>query len=460
MGRAYRGPCYFRRAWRRPTPHGRRSSKGSSRFASARHVHRRHRHERLPSSPLGDRRQLVDEAINGYAEDQGLARQGGRAIAGRPTTAAASPSTSTPSTRRARSSSSSRCCTPAASSARTTPLGRPPRRRRLRRQRALEELIATVKRDGSDYEQTYSRGKPTTKLKKWRRHRGKGTTITSGRTPHDLRRPSQFDAEDPRAPRGQDVPPSRPARRVPRRDREAGRRDEFTHPGGIAGVPREARHRARQGRATARSTSRARASNGSSSRCMDRSDRRAVRSYVNGIPTPSGRHARERLLRASTRPCATTWRRTTWSRRAYVTAEDIREGIVGAAVGVRPGAAVPGPDEGSPQQPRGRGAVDSVVPSGAGEVAEREPHARRGDRRPHRPGGACARGEPRGGRRRSRARRPSPPAEPARQARRLLVDRPSRRASSSSSRATPPAAPRSRGATDASRRSSRCAARS
>ena len=46
------------------------------------------------------------------------------------------------------------------------------------------------------------------------------------------------------------------------------------------------------------------------------------------------------------------------------------------------------------------------------------------------------------------------------QARRLPVARPEGVASSSSSRATPPAARRSRGATGASRRSSRCAARS
>ena len=55
--------------------------------------------------------------------------------------------------------------------------------------------------------------------------------------------------------------------------------------------------------------------------------------------------------------------------------------------------------------------------------------------------------------------RSQPPAQPARQARRLRLDRPAARASCSSSRATRPVARPSRGATGAPRPSSRCAAR-
>ena len=40
-----------------------------------------------------------------------------------------------------------------------------------------EELVATVKRDGAEWKQSYTRGKPTSKLTKGAPARGTGTTI-------------------------------------------------------------------------------------------------------------------------------------------------------------------------------------------------------------------------------------------------------------------------------------------
>src|SRR3954453_19501685 len=40
-----------------------------------------------------------------------------------------------------------------------------------------EELVATIKRDGAEWEQTYERGKPTSKLRKVKAAKGTGTSI-------------------------------------------------------------------------------------------------------------------------------------------------------------------------------------------------------------------------------------------------------------------------------------------
>ena len=112
-------------------------------------------------------------------------------------------------------------------------------------------------------------------------------------------------------------------------------------------------------------------------------------------------------------------------------------------------AAVPGADQGAPQQPRGaRRSIDGVVRPALENVAERRTgRVGRRDRRAHHPGRARPRGVAARRRSRCRARRAS--------SHRLnlpgkLADcrRPTRpRASCSSSRATPPAARPSRAAT-------------
>ena len=189
-----------------------------------------------------------------------------------------------------------------------------------------------------------------------------------------------------------------------------------------------------------------------------------VRSYVNGIPTRDG-GTHEHGLQARRRQGGAQLHRDARARRpkgVTLTAEDIREGIVGDPLGLRPRAAVPGADQGPAQQPRGRAAqVDGVGAARARELAASRTRASaEAHRRAHHPGGAGARGS-RARRRRQVTRKTAdqPPAQPAGQARRLLVAPTPTSASCSSSRATAPAARPSRGATGAPRRSCRCAAR-
>ena len=185
-----------------------------------------------------------------------------------------------------------------------------------------------------------------------------------------------------------------------------------------------------------------------------------VRSYVNGIPTGSGgtheiglRNAVGKAVRNyiethNLAPRGVTLTARGHPRRLRVDPQRLHRR-----------AAVPGADEGSPEQPRGADVRRQRRAAGARAVAQLEPHRRRADRRAHHARGARARGVTRGVGRRVAQERDERPAHAARQAERLLEQRAREDASCSSSRATPPAAPRSRGAIARSRRSCRCAAR-
>ena len=111
--------------------------------------------------------------------------------------------------------------------------------------------------------------------------------------------------------------------------------------------------------AAARSTSSARRQTGSASRSRCSGPRRTdenVRSYVNGIPTPSGgTHEQRAPGRRSSRRCATSsTTKKIEPKGVTLTAEDIREGRRRRPVDLRARAAVPGADQGPAEQPRGR----------------------------------------------------------------------------------------------------------
>ena len=76
------------------------------------------------------------------------------------------------------------------------------------------------------------------------------------------------------------------------------------------------------------------------------------RSYVNGIRTPNG-GTHENGLKGALRKAINNYIEThdIKMKGLKITAEDIREGVVARAVGVRPRAAVPGADQGAAQQP-------------------------------------------------------------------------------------------------------------
>ena len=78
-----------------------------------------------------------------------------------------------------------------------------------------------------------------------------------------------------------------------------------------------------------------------------------IRSYVNGIPTGSG-GTHENGLRAGIGKAVRNFIEThnLSPKGVTLTAEDIREGLIGVLSVFIAGAAVPGADEGSPEQPR------------------------------------------------------------------------------------------------------------
>src|SRR5262249_27426206 len=57
-----------------------------------------------------------------------------------------------------------------------------------------EELVATVRKEGGEWRQSYARGKPTSKLKKGRDVRGSGTTIMFRPHPASFGEKTRFDA--------------------------------------------------------------------------------------------------------------------------------------------------------------------------------------------------------------------------------------------------------------------------
>ena len=143
-------------------------------------------------------------------------------------------------------------------------------------------------------------------------------------------------------------------------------------------------------------------------------------------PDHAGRHARAGLpRRRSSRRCAPSSTHANLEPKGVtLTAEDIREGIVGDPVDLHAGAAVPGADQGAARQPRGAGAGRRRRAAGArdascsrtgragAQIVERIALAAQGARGVARggPGGVAQDGG-------------LAPPEPARQAGRLLVDR-------------------------------------
>ncbi len=230
-----------------------------------------------------------------------------------------------------------------------------------------KKLVAEVTpRRQASTSRRYARGKATAQARRrWARRAAPARPSPSEPDPEifgDEARASTSSV-DPRAARGEELPAQRPARSSSATRPRAGEPSRrFRHDGRHRRVPRAssspsaASRRCRRRAAVLRRRARTACASRSRSRGPRRTDEH-VRSYVNGIPTPHGRHARERPhARASSRRCATTSRRTSSTPKGVtLTAEDIREGIVAHPRRLRRRAAVPGADQGAAQQPRGRG---------------------------------------------------------------------------------------------------------
>ena len=133
-----------------------------------------------------------------------------------------------------------------------------------------------------------------------------------------------------------------------------------------------------------------------------------VLSFVNSIPTISG-GAHENGLKAGLVKAVRNYLtvHNLVPRGLTIAAEDAREGLVARARDQDRAAAVPGADEGAPQQRRGHAGHRRHRAHRARERAERQPHGRRRDRQPRHPGRAGAQRVARGGAAGRSARAPS-----------------------------------------------------
>ncbi len=197
-----------------------------------------------------------------------------------------------------------------------------------------EEMVATVKRDGKEYEQRYARGLPTTKLKTTKKSaRGTGTTIFF-RPDAEIFETTTFDAEqileqlEVKTYLNRDL-------KIVFRDETSGQRHELHHEGGIAEylqhivkdmletkpvhddvftlVQKKLRDDARLEIALQ----------------WTEAPKEHVRSFVNGIPTPDG-GTHDQGLKNAVRSGVRAYMDThdMMPRGLEITADDTREGLV------------------------------------------------------------------------------------------------------------------------------------
>jgi DNA gyrase subunit B len=193
-----------------------------------------------------------------------------------------------------------------------------------------EELVATVKRDGSEWTQSYERGKPTSKLKKGGAARGTGTSIYFRPDPQIFGKQG-FDVDTVRF-RLDTKTFLHKGLKITFRDEAAGTKEVFEHEGGIADF------------LTKLVTDRGKATTAPLAFYAQKDEPirveaalqwteapdETIRSYVNGIPTTQG-GTHEQGLRAAIVKAVRSFMESAGlePKGVNITADDIREGIVG-----------------------------------------------------------------------------------------------------------------------------------
>ncbi|HEY8922935.1 MAG TPA: DNA topoisomerase IV subunit B, partial [Polyangia bacterium] len=195
-----------------------------------------------------------------------------------------------------------------------------------------EELVATIKRDGAEWKQSYARGKPTSKLVKGAAARGTGTSIFFRPDPEIFGKQS-FDPQTVRF-RLETKAFLHKGLKITFKDEAAGTTEVFEHAGGIADFLIKV------------VADRGKSPTVPQSFYVQRDDDKGfrleaalqwteapdetLRSYVNGIPTTQGgtheqgfRAALVKAVRAFVEVAGVA------PKGVNITAEDIREGIVG-----------------------------------------------------------------------------------------------------------------------------------
>ena len=193
-----------------------------------------------------------------------------------------------------------------------------------------KKLIATVRKDGYEYQQTYSKGIPQGKLEKLGPFRGHGTLIFF--QPDDtIFKTTKFDAETIRH-RLEDMSYIHAGLKITFKNEISGETHDLSHPDGIPQFL--AKLVTDGGKAAVTDTIfHAKRDNGDKMEVAlqwTESTDEAIRSYVNGIRTPNG-GTHENGLKSAVRKAVNNYIEThNLSKKGMpkITAEDIREGVV------------------------------------------------------------------------------------------------------------------------------------
>ena len=274
-----------------------------------------------------------------------------------------------------------------------------------------KELVATVRRDGAEWELRFKQGQPVAALKKIGAARGSGTTVFF-RPDSTIFPKVEFDAEVIKQ-RLEVSSYLHKGLKIVFEDETRNEKHVFQHIEGLADYLKTI---LRERSATAVHEAPFTLSKDSDETSLridlalqwTQSTDEHVRSYVNGIPTGSG-GTHENGFRAGLGKAVRNFIEThnLSPKGVTLTTEDIREGLVAVLERVRGRAAVPGTDQGSPQQPRTPVGGRFAGAAGARALAEHEHQRRRVDRgtrdtlragtrgQPRRPAGSGAQDAPR-----------------------------------------------------------------
>ena len=192
------------------------------------------------------------------------------------------------------------------------------------------ELVATVKRDGHQYQMTFKQGKPTGSLKKIGAARGTGTTVFFKPDPQVFPK-VEFDAEIIRE-RLEVASYLHRGVKVTFEDETTGRKDVFQHDEGLVDYLKKI-VAAKPGKAVHDAPFTLEKENGLKIELVlqwTESTDEHLRSYVNGIPTGSG-GTHENGFRAGLGKAVRNYIEThnLTPKGVTLTAEDIREGLTG-----------------------------------------------------------------------------------------------------------------------------------
>ncbi len=189
--------------------------------------------------------------------------------------------------------------------------------------------MATVRRDGFEYRQSFARGIPTSKLEKVGPARGHGTTIYF-EPDEAIFKTTRFDADTIRA-RLEDMSYIHSGLRLTFIDEHAGQTYEFSNPGGLPAFLARLVADGQKPAVTDIAFTAARSGEQKMEVALQwtESTEETYRSYVNGIRTPNG-GTHENGLKSAIRKAVQNYIEThdIKIKGLKITAEDIREGIV------------------------------------------------------------------------------------------------------------------------------------